>query len=92
MNALMQETMDLMSGFSEIQQRFVLSIVRQVPERRITGDSYVCEYGYVHGEYNDEMKAAFEETEEIFSRIESGEHKPRYNSFADILAEIDAEI
>ncbi|MDR2168311.1 MAG: hypothetical protein LBE35_10775, partial [Clostridiales bacterium] len=42
--------------------------------------------------YNAETQAAFAETEEMIRKIKAGEYVPRYSSFKDILAEIDAEI
>ena len=91
MNATVQQAMDLLSGFSEREQHFALNILKQIPERRISDNSYVCEYGYVHGEFNNETIAAMEETEVLIRKIKAGEHVPRYNNFSEILAEIEAE-
>ncbi|MCL1987140.1 MAG: hypothetical protein FWG64_04120 [Firmicutes bacterium] len=41
---------------------------------------------------NAETIAAMEETEEILRKIRAGEHTPRYDSFEEMLAEVDAEI
>jgi len=91
--AVMQEAINLLQGFSEKEQNFALRVLQQIPNRKLNEDSYVCEFGYVHGDYNDETKAAFEETEEIIRQMKAGEYAgPTYNNFAEILAEIDEEI
>lgn len=81
-----------MNGFTEAEQNFALNVLKQIPERRLNENSYVCEYGYVHGDFNDETKEAFEEADEIIRKIKEGEHIPRYNNFSEILADIDAEL
>ena len=66
--------------------------VNKNPETK-NQDGYFCEYGYWHSHTpNAETIAAFEETEEIIKRIEAGEKVRTYSSFAELLAEIDAEI
>ncbi|MCL2420405.1 MAG: hypothetical protein FWD03_00975 [Defluviitaleaceae bacterium] len=76
MNTTVQQAIDLLNGFDEKEQRFALNVLRQIPSRCISGDSYVCEFGYVHGEYNADTVAAMEETEEIIQQINSGKRKP----------------
>jgi len=94
MTATMQQAIDLLQGFSEKEQNFALRILQQIPNRTITEDSYVCDFGYVHGEYNDETKAAFEETEEIIRQIKAGERQPMTleEFFADLYAEDDDDV
>ncbi|MCL2357008.1 MAG: hypothetical protein FWC70_07610 [Defluviitaleaceae bacterium] len=92
MTATIRQALDLLQGFSEKEQKFALNVLMQIPERNIDENSYVCDYGYVHGVPNAETIAAIEETEEMIKKIETGEHVPRYSSFAELLAEVDAEI
>jgi len=92
MDAVIQQAVGLLQGFNEKERNFALNVLKQILERRITEDSYVCDYGFVHGDFNDETKETFEECEEIIRQIEVGERVPRYSSFAEILAEIDEEI
>jgi len=92
MDDVIQQAIGLLKGFSEKEKLFALGVLKQIPERQINDDSYVCDFGYVHGEFNDESKEAFEECEEIIRQIEAGERVPRYSCFAEILAEIDEEI
>jgi len=91
MDAIIQQAVSLLEGFNEKEQNFALNVLKQIPERRITEDSYVCDYGYVHGDFNDETKEAFEECEEIIRQIEAGERVPRFNSVAELMADLMSE-
>ena len=92
MDATIQQAISLLNNFSEVEKSFALNVLKQIPKRRLDEHSYVCEFGYVHGAFNEETLQAFEETEEIIRQIEAGEKVPRYSSFSELLAEIDDEI
>ena len=76
MNGVIQQAVGLLKGFTEKEMAFALGVLRQIPERRIDDNSYVCEYGYIHGQYNEETVAAIEETEEILQQIKAGTRQP----------------
>ena len=85
MTTVVQQAIDLLQGFSEKELDFAINVLKQIPKRRIGDDSYVCEYGYVHGEPNDETIDAIEETEEIIRKIKIGERVPM--TYEEYLAE-----
>ena len=94
MTATMQQAIDLLQGFSEKEQSFALRILQQIPDRKINEDSYVCEFGYIHGDFNDETKAAIEETEEIIRQIKTGERQAMTleEFFADLYSEDNDDV
>ena len=61
MDNAIQQAVGLLEGFTEKELSFALGVLKQIPERRLNDDSYVCDFGYVHGDFNDETKEAFEE-------------------------------
>lgn len=91
MDSIIQQAVTLLEGFNEKEMNFALGVLKQIPERHITDDSYVCDYGYVHGDFNDETKEAFEECEEIIRQIEAGERVPRFNSVSELMADLMSE-
>ena len=91
MDVMVNQAMDMLKTFDNKQLNFALNILRQIPQRRINENSYVCEYGYVHGDFNDETKAAFEESEEIIRQIESGERVPKFSNVSELMADLMSE-
>lgn len=91
MSVAVQESITLMNGFNEKEMTFAINILKQIPERRLDENSYVCEYGYVHGAFKDDDIEAFEECEEIIRKIESGERKPRYSNVSELMADLLSE-
>jgi hypothetical protein len=91
-DAVIQQIINLLNNFNDAEKSFALNILKQIPERQIDENSYVCAHGYVHGAFNEDTMQAFDECEKLIEQIESGEKVPRYSHFSEILAEIDKEI
>jgi len=89
MDNAIQQAVGLLESFTEKEQKFALNVLKQIPQRQIDDDSYVCEFGYVHGAFNDESKEAFEECEEIIRRIEAGD-RSGCMSLDDFLKEVES--
>jgi len=72
-DGVLQRALDMLKNFTDKEMTFALGVLEQIPQRRIDDNSYVCEYGYVHGEFNQETKEALEESEEIIKRVKAGD-------------------